>query len=105
MIEFIVLLVIWIVITEITFFAFAKDDYECGDDFISKKFLSLFLGLIITFFTVGIPTLFAFAPREGGLEPFGIIAYAWYYGVILAFVAFLGINYGLYKLTKRDNGD
>ncbi len=105
MIEFIVLLVIWIVITEITFFAFAKDNYEFGDSFISKKLSSLFIGFIITFFTIGIPTLFAFAPREGGLEPFGIIAYTWYYGVILAFVAFFGINYLIYKFIKRDNGN
>jgi len=104
MIMWIVLSVVWIISTEFIFFTFAKDEDVFGESFMSKKFASLITGLLITFLIAGVPTILAFAPRAGDLESFGIIAYAWYYGIISAFIIFFGINYILYKLTKR-NGD
>lgn len=106
MIWLVVLLILWIAATEFIFFKYAKNDYDFGDSFISKKLLSLATSFIIVFFSVGMPTIFAFAPRENGLESFGIIAYAWYYGIILAVLAFFGINYIIYKFAKKgDNNE
>lgn len=102
MIEWIILLVIWIVLTEIIFFVFARKDYDFGDSFLSKKFFSLFISFVITFFSVGFPTLLAYGPREPPLEPIGAIAYFWYYGIILALMIFFGINYLIYKFVNRD---
>lgn len=101
MIWWIILLILWIIVTEFIFFSYAKDNHDFGDSFLSRKSLSLFVSGILVFFSVGLPAMFAFLPREQGLEPFGIIAYAWYYGIIFAFIIFFGINYAIHKWLER----
>ena len=96
MIISIVLITVWIVATEIVFF-----NSDVGESFMSKKIFSMLCGAVVMFFSVGIPTIMAYAPRVDPLEPLGPIVYAWYYGVIFALAIFFGINYLIYKFVLQ----
>ena len=97
-----VLLALFIILTEIIFFTVAKDSYEFGTSFFAKKCSSMLISLIVVFFTVGFPTLIAYAPRDNELPVYGPVAYLWYYGTFLAIGLFFGVNYIISKFAFRD---
>jgi len=95
-----------IVATEVVFFKYAKDNYDWGETFFAKKFLSFLCGLIFSAVFVGIPSSIAYIPSAGEVEAYGPVVLAWFYGVLGALTILFGINYMLYKrsINKKKKG-
>lgn len=103
-IVWIALLVLWIVLTEIIFFRYARNDYNLGSGFLEKKGLSAFCSFVLVMSTIGIPTFIAFVPNDNEVT-YGIITYVWYYGIIIAGIIFTYINYFIYKFLEKRKYD
>lgn len=95
-IELIIFFVLWLVLTEVMFFRYIRYNL---DSFIEAKLLAIFLGFILSFFLFGLPATVAVGVAEA--DAVGNIFYVWYYGVSLIITLFFGINYLVYKKSKK----
>ncbi len=96
-IELIIFLVLWLVLTEIIFFRYAR--YICNS-FIEAKLFSIFGSLVLSLFLFGLPALIAAEMRDAEIAK-GYMAYVWYYGIISVVVLFFSVNYLIYKKVEK----
>ncbi len=97
MMEEIILLVVWLVATEVAYFGRCRGR---ADTFFEGKIVSIFIGMAFTFISFGIPWMIATDEGVG----IGNVFYFWYYGSIAAIVIFFGINYLIHKkLEKKES--
>jgi len=79
------------------------------------KMSSILIAILIVFFAFTFPSILSYIPMlQGaeltgpmlqGAELIGPIAFAWYYGIIFAILAFFGTNYYFYKKMKGGEDD
>ena len=92
-IELIIFLALWIVVTEVIFFIYIKNEFN---DFFIAKCFSLVISFFLVLFLFGVPASIIY-----NNVLIGNIIYVWYYGIILAIILFFSINYFIYKKVEK----
>lgn len=97
-------LFIWIVITEIVYFGWMRD--EIGD-FMPEKLASLMFGAMATIVVFGMPWLMSVIKETGSEElVFGNAIFGWWYGIMGGLILFFGINYLIsLHLDKKEKAE
>ena len=102
MIIVIISIIFLIVVTEIFYFGYFREEFEVYkniSNFILAKIISIMISFLAWFILIVIPLI----SQNGGnltyLQVFG-----WYYGVILSVVIFFGINLLITKHLEKKDG-